>query len=191
MAGNREAADQPAPAGERQPQASAALPEPWLRGTITDLNPVAAQVLYTFQHVQEDLSRWTSGISDSAVWRWPAPRIPPLGFHLKHIPGAADRLLTYAEGAELNAAQLAAARRELEPEFTLAELMRRLSRSLADAEARVRRLATIPLDQARSVGRLHLPTTLGGLLVHIAEHSQRHLGQAIVTAKLVSSGAIV
>lgn len=167
------------------------LPEPWLRGTLSGLNPVAAQVLYTFQHVEEDLALWTQGVAEADVWRWPDPRIAPLGFHLKHIPGSADRLLSYAEGSELSAEQLAASRRELEAEFGLDELLARLHRSLAEAGSRVRRLSGTPLDEPRAVGRRRLPTTLGGLLVHVAEHSQRHLGQAILTAKLIGGGAKV
>jgi len=30
-----------------------------------------------------------------------------------------------------------------------------------------------------------LPTTVGGLLVHVADHTQRHVGQAVTTAKIV------
>lgn len=167
------------------------LPEPWLRGTLVDLHPVPAQVLYTFQHVLEDLERWTAGVTDADLWRTPHPRIAPLGFHLKHIPGSVDRLLTYAEGGELSAAQIAAGRRELEPELGLAALLAQLRQSLQAAEARVRRLDATALSEPRTVGRRQLPTTVGNLLVHIAEHTQRHLGQAIVTAKLLGGGAMV
>jgi hypothetical protein len=37
------------------------------------------------------------------------------------------------------------------------------------------------------VGLKKLPTTVGGLLVHIADHAQRHVGQAITTAKIVNA----
>jgi hypothetical protein len=35
------------------------------------------------------------------------------------------------------------------------------------------------------VGRARLPSTVFGLLFHVAEHTQRHAGQAITTAKIV------
>jgi uncharacterized damage-inducible protein DinB len=44
------------------------------------------------------------------------------------------------------------------------------------------------LDEVRTVGKKQLPTTVAGLLVHIADHTQRHVGQAITTAKIVAAG---
>ena len=41
------------------------------------------------------------------------------------------------------------------------------------------------LEEPRMVGKRKLPTTTGGLLVHVADHTQRHVGQAITTAKIV------
>jgi uncharacterized damage-inducible protein DinB len=52
-------------------------------------------------------------------------------------------------------------------------------------EAFLRSLDPARLSEPRSVGRKQLPTTLQGLLVHIAEHSQRHVGQAIVAVRLL------
>jgi uncharacterized damage-inducible protein DinB len=49
----------------------------------------------------------------------------------------------------------------------------------------VRALAAADLGAERVVGKKQLPTTLGGLLVHVADHTQRHVGQAITTAKVV------
>ena len=37
----------------------------------------------------------------------------------------------------------------------------------------------------RGVGRAQLPSTVLGLLFHVAEHTQRHTGQVIATAKVV------
>jgi uncharacterized damage-inducible protein DinB len=33
-----------------------------------------------------------------------------------------------------------------------------------------------------------LPSSLGGLLVHVAEHTARHVGQMVTTAKVVVAG---
>lgn len=41
------------------------------------------------------------------------------------------------------------------------------------------------LLEPRSVGRAQLPSTLLGLLVHAAEHTQRHVGQLLVTARIL------
>ena len=42
--------------------------------------------------------------------------------------------------------------------------------------------------ETRRVGRAGLPSTVLGLIVHAAEHSTRHMGQAITTAKIVRNG---
>jgi uncharacterized damage-inducible protein DinB len=61
-----------------------------------------------------------------------------------------------------------------------------LDLTLKLAATRIRALATENLEEARTVGKKQLPTTLGGLLVHIADHTQRHVGQAITTARIIS-----
>ena len=42
------------------------------------------------------------------------------------------------------------------------------------------------LQHRREVGRARLPSTVVGLLFHAAEHTQRHVGQLVTTAKVVS-----
>ena len=43
------------------------------------------------------------------------------------------------------------------------------------------------LTEVRTVGRDRLPSTVLGLLVHSAEHVQRHVGQLLVTVRVQSS----
>ena len=78
---------------------------------------------------------------------------------------------------------------ELDSDGNRDDLFAELDAALADASARVRTLATANLEAPRTVGKKRLPTTLGGLLVHIADHTQRHVGQAITTAKIVRGQA--
>jgi uncharacterized damage-inducible protein DinB len=106
---------------------------------------------------------------------------------LRHIAGSLDRLLCYAEGAALTESQIAAINTELHSGATAEELFAELDAALDRSAARVRRLASADLGDRRIVGKKQLPTTLGGLLVHVADHTQRHVGQAITTAKLVAS----
>ena len=40
----------------------------------------------------------------------------------------------------------------------------------------------------RGVGRAQLPSNVLGLLFHAAEHSTRHVGQLITTAKFLAAG---
>ena len=111
-----------------------------------------------------------------------------LGFHLLHLSGSTDRLLTYARGATLNDAQKAAigAEKTLTP-VDLGVLLADLRRTFDAALAQVRNTAPASLQDARAVGRAGLPTTVLGLIFHAAEHSQRHAGQVVTTAKIVRS----
>jgi uncharacterized damage-inducible protein DinB len=161
------------------------LPEPWLRGPVDGLHPAAAHVFYTFEQCREELARWTADLADR-VWE-PVGPLAPLGFQIRHIAGSVDRLTTYLEGAQLSDTQLAALKAESTPGATLAELLTAMDREFARTEATLRAL-TEPLETTRGVGRKALPTTVGGLIVHLAEHTQRHLGQAILTAKLLRGG---
>jgi uncharacterized damage-inducible protein DinB len=110
-----------------------------------------------------------------------------VAFHLRHIARSLNRLLSYAEGQSLSAKQLADLKSEMEPGGNGSELFSELFAALKRSAARVRILANQDLEAPRSVGQKKLPTTLGGLLLHIAEHTQRHVGQAITTAKLARS----
>ncbi len=158
--------------------------EPWLRGANTDVPTVGRAVLHALQLADEDLQKWCGNLSDSEVNANP-PGIAPVAFHIRHIARSLDRLLTYAEGQTLTDEQLARLRTELDPGATAAELFAELTAALANAAIRVRALANTNLEESRAVGKKQLPTTVGGLLVHIADHTQRHVGQAITTAKIV------
>lgn len=158
-------------------------PEPWLRGSLTEVPVIARALLHSLEMAREDLLRWCEPLKDEEFNYRPAG-VPSVAFQIQHIIGSLDRLLTYAEGRELSAAQLESLESEHDP-VTRAELFLYLESKLRKAEERVRQLASVDMNASRWVGRKRLPTTLGGLLVHIAEHTQRHVGQAITTCKVV------
>jgi len=156
--------------------------EPWLRGTDTDVPAVARAVLHALQLADEDLRKWCGSLSDSEVNARPAG-LAPVAFHIRHVARSLDRLLTYAEGQALTDEQMARLGTELVHDATTEDLLAELTAALAKAALRVRALANTNLEEARTVGRNQLPTTVGGLLVHVADHTQRHVGQAVTTAK--------
>lgn len=160
-------------------------PEPWLRATIADVHPVIAQLLYSFQQTREDLEYFTDGLSSQQFWSRPSG-LASVGFHARHIAGSIDRLLTYARGEQLSPTQLAYLKAEAEPTD---DVIHWLTAQLDEFAQQVRSFDPGTFEQQRKVGRKELPTTVGALLVHVAEHTQRHLGQAIVTAKLVKNEA--
>ena len=163
-----------------------AFPEPWMRGPIDGVHPFLAPVLYSFQMAREDLDKFTAGLPNAAIWATPHG-LTSVGFHVLHIAGSTNRLSTYLQERELTAAQLEALAAEQRPaELSREELLAGLNAAFLDAEAVIRAIDPATLADVRTVGRKHLPTTVIGLLTHIAEHTQRHVGQAIAAAKLAA-----
>lgn len=158
-------------------------PEPWLRGPVAGVDPLVAPVLYAFQQAREDLAHHTEGLTAGQLWATPLG-LGSAGFHIRHTSRSIDRLMTYLAGRLLDDAQMAALGSEKEPGATREELLAELDAVLTAAEAAVRALDPRTLAEPRGVGRKALPTTVIGLLTHIAEHTQRHVGQAIAAAKL-------
>ena len=160
------------------------LPEPWLRGTLADIPAVQRAVLHALELAREDLERWCDGLSDEELHTRPGG-IAPVSFHLRHIARSMDRLLTYAEGNQLSPEQLALMKSELELAGSRNELMAELVVAIAKSGKRIRAFLPAQLEEERKVGKKQLPATVGGLLVHVADHTQRHTGQAITKAKIV------
>jgi len=158
--------------------------EPWLRGTHAEVPAVGRAVLHALDLALEDLTNWTAGLTDAQIHSKPLA-LPSVAFHLRHIARSVDRLLTYAEGKPLSAEQLALLKAEQTGDEPLAELLAEVEASFSNAAERVRVLATANLDTFRGVGRKQLPTSIGGALVHVADHTQRHTGQVVTTAKVL------
>jgi len=161
-------------------------PEPWLRGTLPDVPAVPGAVLHALELAKEDLARWCGSLNDAELNARPAS-LPSVAFHLRHIARSIDRLLTYAEGNQLTANQLAKMKSELDASGKREELFEELNSALQTGAQRIRAFDVTRLNDHREVGQKKLPTTLGGLLVHVADHTQRHVGQAITTSKIVLS----
>jgi hypothetical protein len=157
-------------------------PEPWLRNTLTDIDPLRRAVFHALELSAEDDARWLDPLTDAQLLARPH-NLPPAAFHLRHIARSLDRLLTYAEGNPLTPDQLAALKSELEG--TPADARVEFRAALKTSATRIRALDPATFSTARGVGRSQLPTTIGGLLVHCADHTQRHTGQFITTAKLL------
>ena len=163
--------------------------EPWLTGRLNDMPPVLAALLYSFAHAREDLSRWTEGLTDEQIWRR-SGEVASIGFHIRHLAGSVDRLISYAAGEQLNALQLAELKAEQnESGPTREELLTFLDEKISRAEALVNAIDPSSFTLIREIGRKRVPVPLGVLLVHISEHTQRHVGAAIVTTKIVRNGS--
>ena len=159
-------------------------PEPWLRGALAEVPAVHRAVLHALQLAEEDLTRWCADLTAEELNARPAGMVSA-AFHIRHIARSIDRLLTYSEGGQLTEVQMVGLRTEMSPDATPENVFAELRNALELARNRVRALVGADLETNRMVGRQALPTTLGGLLVHVADHTQRHVGQAITTAKFV------
>lgn len=158
--------------------------EPWLRGTYSEVPAAGRAVLHALDLAWDDLTKWTSGLTDAEAHMEPLG-LPSLGFHLRHIARSTDRILTYAEGGQLSADQLASMKAEKGGEETLVMMLEEVRASFDRAAERVRALAGADLNAFRGVGRKQLPTSVGGAMIHVADHTQRHVGQAVTTAKVL------
>jgi uncharacterized damage-inducible protein DinB len=160
--------------------------EPWLRGTHGDVPAVGRAVLHALDLALDDLTKWTEGLSDEEIRSQPVG-LNAIAFHLRHIARSVDRILTYAEGGQLTPDQLALLKAEQGGEESLAELLAEVETSFSNAAERVRVLAAADFNAFRGVGRKQLPTSIGGALVHVADHTQRHVGQVVTTAKVLKA----
>lgn len=163
------------------------LPEPWLRGPVPEIPPLLQPAAHAFIMSREDVEAAVAGLTVEELWSEPGG-IASVGFHLAHLTGSTDRLLTYALGAALSAAQretLARERRLSTERPALADLIAAWNDMVGKALERLASTSDATLLQPRVVGRQQLPSTVSGLMFHAAEHASRHTGQIVTTAKLI------
>ena len=161
-----------------------AKPEPWLRGTLADVPAVQRAVLHALQLAREDIERWCGALTENELAARPHD-LPAVAFHLRHIAGSLDRLLTYAEGKTLSDEQKRWLAAETGAVGGREQLLKAFQQGLAVAELRIRAINPGVWSEPRQVGGKQLPTTVAGLLIHCVDHTQRHVGQAVTTAKVL------
>lgn len=163
------------------------MTEAWLDGPVPRVPPLLQPVAHTLLQVRREVQILVASLPDDALWSRPNG-VASAGFHLQHLRGVVDRLFTYARGEPLSDMQREALRIEgTDPSGT------RTAASLSDdfgsqVDAALAQLAATDessLLDFRGVGRAQLPSTVLGLLVHAAEHCSRHLGQLLVTVRVV------
>jgi hypothetical protein len=164
-------------------------PEVWLRGPVADVPPLLQPVAHALLQAAEDVRRAAAPLSAAHLWARPGGA-PSVGFHVRHAAGSLDRLFTYARGETLSAEQRTFLANEAEPGASpprATALAEDFERQVRSALEQLRATAESALLEGRGVGRLQLPSTVLGLLVHAAEHTQRHVGQILTTAKIVKA----
>lgn len=162
-------------------------PEVWLRGPVEGLDPMVMPVAHALIQAREDLDRLAAEIPDDRLWQRPGGAAS-IGFHIRHLGGALDRLFTYARGEALNDAQKTLLRAEGvagDPPATVREVVAQTQALIDRALAQLRTTAPGSLLDERRVGRAGLGSNVLGLLFHAAEHTTRHVGQAITTDRIL------
>ncbi|MGA2712174.1 MAG: DinB family protein [Bryobacteraceae bacterium] len=160
--------------------------EPWMRGILPGIDPVVGHLLRASEHIREDLEHAIAPLTVEQIWARPHG-MTSVGFHAKHLAGSTERLCSYLEGKQLTTEQLAAIKQESEGKDSAEGLIAAVRRSLARYEELVRALTPEKFGEKREIGRRRLETTAISLAIHIAEHGQRHVGQAISAAKLANA----
>lgn len=163
------------------------IPEAWLRGPIAGIQPYLQPAAHALQQVREDIEAVVQDLTPDQLWRRPGGAAA-IGFHLHHLPGSLERLLTYSRGEALSAEQMARLASEKtvhEDRPSLGALMTRLTGEIERSLDYLRSLTPETLLQRREVGRKKLPSNTLGLIFHAAEHSSRHAGQIVTLARVV------
>lgn len=161
----------------------------WLRGPVPGITALLQPAAHALLQAREEVNALMVDLPDSLLWERPGGVASP-GFHLQHLAGVLDRLLTYARDQALDHSQLQDLATEGTPaegQNTVAELLNRFNIQVDKALEQISRTPESILTESRPVGRARLPSTVAGLLFHAAEHTQRHTGQLLVTVRVLTA----
>jgi hypothetical protein len=164
--------------------------EPWLRGPVAGVPALLQPAAHAFIMSIEDCEAAVRSLPAALLWI-DFHGAASIGFHLRHLAGATDRLLTYARGEALSAAQQAILVAEHAPGDPPPDAAALIEGWRQGVDRAITQLAATPesaLLDFRGVGRAQLPSTVLGLLFHAAEHASRHTGQLVTTAKMLRAG---
>jgi len=160
----------------------------WLRGPVPGIAPLLQPVAHALLQAELEVNQLMTTFPDALLWERPCGVASP-GFHLQHLAGVLDRLFTYARGHALNEAQLSDLATEGSPaegQSSVAQLLNRFNIQIDKSLEEISKTPEKSLTAPRMVGRARLPSTVGGLLFHAAEHTLRHTGQLLVTVRVLS-----
>ena len=165
------------------------LPEVWLRGPLLGVPPLLQPVAHALLQAREEVTDLMADFAAAKLAERPLG-LASVGFHLRHLAGVLDRTFTYARGEALSTNQLAYLAAEGQPPThpgAVAELVQAFAEQVDAALGQLKNTPEATLPEWRGVGRAQLPSTVIGLLVHAAEHTTRHVGQLLVTSRIVAA----
>ena len=162
--------------------------EPWLNGAIDGMPKMLMPSAHALMQAQEDIARHAGNLTSEELWMKPNGA-PSVGFHLRHINGSMDRLLTYTKGEALTPSQFEFLKCEQESEQneTAEALVEAVNVRVTETLNFMESFPETEYFAERFVGRAKLKTNVFGLIFHLSEHTQRHVGSLIVVCKIVRS----
>jgi uncharacterized damage-inducible protein DinB len=168
---------------------SGSLPEVWLRGPLKDINPYLQPVAHALLQAAEEVTELMKDFPEELLSEKPAGVASPT-FHLQHLSGVLDRLFTYAKGDMLSQEQLQVLKKEgiQDETITIKTLVENFTHQVNKSLEQLKKTDAATLTDFRGVGRAQLPSTVLGLMVHAAEHTMRHVGQLLVTVRIIKDG---
>ncbi|MDR0787207.1 MAG: DinB family protein [Gemmatimonadota bacterium] len=170
-----------------EPERTEQLREVWLRGPIDGIPGQLQPVAHALEQAREELRGLLPELSMELLRTRPGG-VASAGFHLRHMAGVLNRLCSYARGEMLSEEQFRFLAEEKNgpagSEASPAELVSAFEWQVDQTIAQLRATDDQTLDELRYVGRQRIPSTVRGLLFHAAEHTQRHLGQLLVTVRV-------
>lgn len=163
------------------------LPEVWLRGPLSNMPSLVQPVAQALLQAREELNELMNKFPEALLWDKVAGMASP-GFHLQHLSGVLDRLFTYAKGEGLTEKQLEYLSAEGKPADNISVnlLVEQFNLQVDKALRQLYETDESVLKEVRGVGRSQIPSTVIGLYTHAAEHTMRHLGQLLVTVKVLT-----
>ncbi|WP_026809657.1 DinB family protein [Arenibacter latericius] len=161
-------------------------PEYWLRGPIEGIPPLLQPAAHALLQSRKELTHYTANFPDNLLWEKPSG-CASVGFHMQHLTGVLDRMMTYTQEKSLSEQQFEYLKQEGEPNpsIRVSDLVGHFDKKVEQALYMFKQLPESELTMTRTVGRKKLPSTVLGLLFHAAEHSQRHIGQMLVTIRVL------
>ena len=163
------------------------LPEVWLRGPLPEFPVLLQPIVFALLQAQEDINKMMVNFPDDLLYERLGGAASP-AFHLQHLSGVLDRMFTYAEGKALDENQLKWLNAEgKDGQNSVENLVQIFNQQIETSLQKLKVINIDTLTEPRVVGRKQLPSTVFGLLFHAAEHTQRHVGQLLVTVKVLKA----
>jgi uncharacterized damage-inducible protein DinB len=158
----------------------------WLSGPVAGVIPVLQPVAHAILQAQREVTDALRDFPGNLLWQRPAG-VASVAFHLQHLAGVLNRLFTYARGEQLSAHQLEALQKEGQEDkgISFEDLLLQFNNQVSGAMDQLKNTNEASVFEVRYVGRKQVPSNVLGLLFHAAEHTQRHTGQLLVTARVL------